>query len=265
MIIIGEKLNSSIRNVAEAIEKKDEDFLRKLAQDQVAAGAEFLDVNAGVFINNEPDLLRWMVEIVQDATDVPLCIDSPSPEALARALSSVKKKPIINSLSLEKERYAQVIPLVKEYGAGIIALCMDDEGIPQDSERRIKIARRLVERLTADGVAIGDIYLDVMVQPISTDGQSGTVSLKTVAQVRRDFPEAHITCGLSNVSFEMPKRPLLNQAYAVALAAYGMDTFMINPLDKRMMSLMYAIKALLGQDYFCGDYLAAYRSGLLTT
>lgn len=265
MIIIGEKLNSSIRSVAEAIEKKDEAFLRKLAQDQVAAGAEFLDVNAGVFLDKEPDLLKWLAEITQDAVDVPLCVDSPSPEALAKALPSLKKKPIINSLSLEADRYKQVIPLVKEYGAGIIALCMDDDGIPQDSERRLKIAHKLIERLTADGVAIEDIYLDVMLQPIATDGQSGLITLDTVAKVRREFPKVHITCGLSNVSFELPKRHLLNQAYAVALAAYGMDTFMIDTLDKRMMSLMHATKALLGQDDFCCDYLAAYRGGVLIT
>lgn len=263
MIIIGEKLNSSIKSVAEAIEKRDEVFLKKLAQDQVAAGAVFLDVNTGVFLDNEPDLLKWLVEVTQEATDTPLCIDSPSPAALARALSAVKQKPIINSLSLEKERYSQVIPLVKEYGAGIIALCMDDDGIPRDSEQKLKIAHKLVGRLTADGVAMEDIYLDVMLQPIATDGESGKMTLEAVAKVKRDFPTVHITCGLSNVSFELPKRRLLNQAYAVALAAYGMDTFMIDPLDGRMMSLMYSINALMGHDDFCCDYLDAYRGGLL--
>jgi len=265
LIIIGEKLNSSIKSVAAAIEKKDTAFLQKLAQDQVAAGAHYLDVNTGIFMEKEGELLTWLCELVQEVVEVPLCIDSPNPAALAQALPVIKKKPIINSLSLEQERYSRTIPLVKQYGTEVVALCMDDAGIPRGSAQRLDIARKLVERLTSDGVAIEDIYLDIMLQPIATDEQSGLVALETIGMLRREFPTVHITCGLSNISFELPSRRLLNQAFAVAQISHGMDALIIDPLDGRMMSLLCSMRALMGHDDFCSDYLTAHRSGRLVT
>lgn len=263
MLIIGEKINSSIKSVAEAIARRDEGFLRKLAGDQAAAGAHFIDVNAGVFLQEEVALLPWLVELVQSAVDVPLCIDSPNAEAIESALAVVQKKPIVNSLSLEKPRYDSAIKLVKQYHTGIIALCMDERGIPKTAERRVEIAHCLVQQLTRDGVALDDIYLDVMLQPIATDGESGQVSLKTVADIRKAYPEVHITSGLGNISFGLPGRKLLNQAMCLALMVQGMDAFIIDPLDGKIMSLMRAMNALLGHDDFCEDYLAAHRGGLL--
>jgi len=263
VLIIGEKINSSIKRVAVAIEKRDEDFLRKLALDQVAAGSNYLEVNAGVFIEQEKELMRWLVQLIQSVTDIPLCIDSPNPGALEAALSVTRGKPIINSLSLEKERYASIIPLVKGYKTGIIALCMDDDGIPKTSGRRVELAKDLVARLTHDGVSLEDIYLDIMLQPIATDGESGRTALQTVSAIRKAFPTVHITCGLSNGSFELPSRKLLNQAFAVAMISHGMDVLMVDPLDARMMSLLCAINSVMGHDEFCVEYLSAHRCGRL--
>lgn len=263
MVIIGEKINSSIKKVAAAIEKRDEEFIRKLAKDQATAGSHYLEVNAGVFVEQEKDIMQWLVQLIQDTTDVPLCIDSPNPEALEAALKVTKKKSIINSLSFEKERYAGIIPLVKKYKTGIIALCMDDDGIPRDREKRVEIARSLVRKLTDDGISIEDIYLDVMLQPIATDGASGKTALDTVSTIHKEFPTVHITCGLSNGSFEMPSRRLLNHAFAVAMVAYGMDVLMVDPLDGRMMSLLSAINAVMGNDEYCGEYISAHRCGRL--
>ena len=263
MLIIGEKINSSIKKVAAAMEKRDETFIRKLATDQVAAGSNYLEVNAGVFIDKEKELMRWLVQLIQSSTEVPLCIDSPNPEALETALTVVKKKPIINSLSLEKQRYGSIIPLVKGYKTGIIALCMDDDGIPRSSERRVEIAKELVGKLTHDGIPLDDIYLDIMLQPIATDMESGRTALQTVSEIRKSFSAVHITCGLSNGSFELPSRKLLNQAFAVAMVAYGMDVLMVDPLDARMMSLLCAINSIMGHDEYCVDYLSAHRGGRL--
>lgn len=263
MLIIGEKINSSIKKVAAAMEKRDEEFLRKLAKDQVAAGSHFLEVNAGVFIEQEKDLMQWLVKLIQDVTDVPLCIDSPNPEVLEAGLSVTRGKSIINSLSFEKRRYDSIIPLVKQYRAGIIALCMDDDGIPKDTGKRVAIAKNLVHKLIRDGVTLEDIYLDVMLQPIATDGESGQTVLQTITMIRKEFPSIHITCGLSNGSFELPNRKLLNQAFAVAMVSHGMDVLMIDPLDARMMSLLFAINAVMGHDEFCGAYLDAHRCGRL--
>jgi 5-methyltetrahydrofolate--homocysteine methyltransferase len=263
MIIIGEKLNSSIPSVAAAIGNMDKAYVQKLAQDQINAGASIIDVNAGAFLDREVELLKWLVTTVHEAADVTLCIDSPNPKALAAALAMTSRKSLINSISAETERYSNVIPLVKQYKSSVIALCMDDRGIPSTTERRVETAQTLTDRLLADGVKVEDIYLDVMVQPIGTEDQSGQVALDTVRAIREKIPGVHITSGLSNVSFGLPKRKLLNQAFAVALAAYGMDTMFIDPLDEKMMGLLCAIQALTGRDEYCGDYLAAYRAGKL--
>jgi 5-methyltetrahydrofolate--homocysteine methyltransferase len=263
MIIIGEKINSSIPSMAEAISRRDEAYITKIAVEQAGKGVHFIDVNAGAFVDAERELLPWLVKVVQNVVAVPLCIDSPDPVALEKAMACHQGKPIINSISLEKDRYGSVLPLVKGGAAGVIALCMDDAGIPKTAEQRTAVAYRLVDRLIADGVAFADIYLDAMVQPLGTDWLSGKAALDAVRLITTELPGIHITCGLSNVSFGLPKRQLLNQAFAVALAAYGLDTFFIDPLDNRMMSLLRAIQALTGQDEYCSDYIDAYRAGLM--
>lgn len=263
MLIIGEKINSSIASVAGAIERQDKEFIRGLAVAQAKAGADVIDVNAGAFLEREGELLPWLVEIVQEAVALPLCIDSPSPQALQRALAVCRRKAIVNSISLERDRYESILPLVKASGAAVMALCMDDRGIPATAAERLAVARRLVGRLSDDGLKPADIYVDVMAQPIGTDGQAGRVALDTVAAVRSALPGVHISCGLSNVSFGLPRRRLLNQAFAVAMATAGMDTMFIDPLDERMMALLSAAKALLGVDEYCGGYLGAYRAGRL--
>lgn len=263
MIIIGEKINSSIPSMAEAISKRDEAYIQKTAVAQAQNGAQFIDVNAGAFVDAEKELLPWLVKIVQAVTAVPLCLDSPDPAALAAAMACHQGKPLINSISLEKDRYNGVLPLIRGGAAGIIGLCMDDTGIPKTAEQRAAVACRLVDRLIADGVAFADIYLDVMVQPLGTDWLSGKEVLQAVRLLTAEFPGIHLTCGLSNVSFGLPKRQVLNQAFAVALAAYGLDTFFIDPLDHRMISLLLAIQALTGQDEYCSEYIDAYRAGLM--
>ena len=263
MLIIGEKINSSIPSVAAAIRNKDKLIIQKLAIDQVCAGAGVIDVNAGAFLEAEEELLSWLVNIVQEVVDVPLCIDSPNPKAIEAAISLAQKKPIINSISAEEERYSSIMPLIKKYPSAVIALCMDDRGIPTTTGQRIEVAQNLTERLVSDGINRDDIYLDVMVQPIGTDGQSGFVALETVRAIKEKIPGVHTTCGLSNVSFGLPKRKLLNQAFAVALAAYGMDTMFIDPLDEKMMALLCAIDTLTGCDDFCCQYLTSFRAGKL--
>jgi 5-methyltetrahydrofolate--homocysteine methyltransferase len=196
--------------------------------------------------------------------DLPLCVDSPNPEALAKALAVTRGKALINSISLEKDRYESIMPLIKAHKASVIALCMDDKGIPATAAQRFDVAGQLVDRLVGDGMKLEDIYIDIMAQPIGTDSCSGRVSLDTVIAISRGIPGVHISCGLSNVSFGLPKRRLLNQAFAVALATSGMDAFFIDPLDERMMALLCATKALLGADEYCCDYLGAFRAGKLT-
>jgi cobalamin-dependent methionine synthase I len=263
MIIIGEKINSTNKSVRAAIERCDCGFIQDLAGKQYDAGAAYIDLNAGMFVDSEPEKLEWLVRTAQDASDAPLSIDSPNAQAIERALRLTKAKPIINSITLEKERYEAILPLALEYKTGIIALCMDDSGMPETTQERMAIADKLISGLTAKGISLTDIYIDPMVRPIGTGTHYGWVALETIRSVRSEYPEVHITCGLSNISFGIPARKVMNQAFLIAAMTSGMDSAILDPLDNRLMASIYAAEALLGKDDFCMNYLMKFREGLL--
>jgi cobalamin-dependent methionine synthase I len=262
MIIIGEKLNSTIPAIRPAIENYDRDMIADFAKKQYEAGATFIDINAGMFVEDEPERLAWMAEVVQEAVDAPLSIDSPNPVAIKRALEVNKNhKVLINSITAEPKRFDEILPLILEYKTSVIALCMSTGGIPQTVLERMKIAEDLVSNLCKAGMAEKDIYLDPLVLPISTGSENGNIALETIRQMRTEFPKTHIACGLSNISFHLPVRQLMNQAFLVAAISAGMDGAIIDPLDKRLMSMIYASEALFGKDKHCKTYLKKYRDG----
>jgi 5-methyltetrahydrofolate--homocysteine methyltransferase len=264
MIIIGEKINSTLKSIRPAMESRDVSAIQDLAKKQYEAGAAYIDLNAGMFHENEPEMLEWLVNIVQEVVPAPLAIDSPSAVAIERALKANKNpKPIINSITNEAERFNAILPLVKEYGTGIIALCMDDNGMPETYEERVAIAYKLIEKLTRADVKLEDIYIDPMVRPVGTGSHYGTIAIETVRKVKKEYPAVHIACGLSNVSFGLPCRKPLNQAFLIAMMAAGMDGAILDPLDKKLMTYMYATEALLGIDDFCINYLEKFREGLI--
>ena len=262
MIIIGEKINSTLKAIRPAMENYDAAAIQELAKKQYEAGATFIDLNAGMFIDDEPERLEWLVKTVQDAVDAPLAIDSPNPVALARGLKANKNgKPLINSITDEKERYEAVLPLILEYNTGIVALCMDDTGMPETVEDRVVIADRLINKLTKLGMKLEDIYIDPMVRPIGTGSHYGIVAIDTIRKVKTEFPEVHITCGLSNISFGIPARKVMNQTFVVAAVMAGMDGAILDPLDKKLMTFVYAAEALAGKDDYCMNYLMKFREG----
>lgn len=264
LIIIGEKINTSRKAIRPAVEAKDAAAIKDLAKKQVEAGAHYIDVNCGTFPYEEPELLEWLVNTVQEVVDVPLCIDTPNPKALERALKANRNgKPLINSVTAEKERYNSIFPYVVEYNTSIIALCMDDSGMPETADDRLRIAERLIESMTKEGVKLDDIYIDPMVRPVGTGSHYGLVALETIKKVMTEFPGIHTTCGLSNVSFGLPARKLINQAFLIMSIAAGLDSAILDPLDKKIMSFVYAAELLQGKDDFCMNYLTAYREGKL--
>ncbi|MDR1542037.1 MAG: methyltetrahydrofolate cobalamin methyltransferase [Clostridiales bacterium] len=264
MIIIGEKINSTLKAVRPAIESYDEAVIAGLAKSQAEAGADYLDVNAGMFNQDEPDRLEWLINTVQSTVKTPLAIDSPSPAAIERGLKANKNgKPIVNSITDEKKRFGEILPLILKYKTGVIALCMDDSGMPEDAKGRVLIARSLIGKLTKEGVPISDIYIDPLVRPIGTGPHYGIAALDTIKAVKSEYPDAHIACGLSNISFGLPARKLINQTFLVAAMASGMDGAILDPMDKKIMSFIYASEALLGIDDYCGEYLGRYREGLI--
>lgn len=266
MLIVGEKINTSRKAVKEAVDRKDAAFIRSLARRQHEAGAHYIDVNCGTFVHNEPELLSWLVQEVQDELGgLPLCIDSPNPLAVEAALKVHQGTALLNSISGEKERYEALEPLVVKYGCKIVVLCMDDEfGIPPDAATRFSIASRIIDSLADKGVSHDHIYIDPLIQPISVDSKNGLSSAETIRMVLERYPEVHSICGLSNISFGLPERKLLNQAYMVVCAAYGLDAVILDPEDKKMMALVHAAEALLNRDPYCGNYLKAYRKGVLS-
>ena len=265
MIIIGELINASRKTIKAAIESGDHAFIQNVARDQANAGADYIDVNAGVFVGKEPEYLKWLVESVQDATEKPCAIDSPDPEAIKAALSVHKGTPLINSISLERERYETILPLVAGSDCKIIALCMSDDGMPETTADRLKIADKLVNGLIQNNVALENIFVDPLVQPISVNKEFGYEFLNAIEQIMKRYPGIHTACGLSNVSYGLPERKFLNQTFITMAICKGLDGAIINPLDTKMMSNILAAETLAGRDDFCMNYINGFREGLFQT
>lgn len=259
MIIIGELINASRKQIAPAIENKDADTIQKIAKDERENGADFIDVNAGVFVGKESDYLKWLVTTVQETVEAPCCIDSPDPKAIETALSVHKGVPMINSISLEKERYEALLPVVSGTECKVVALCMSDKGMPETTDDRVSIADELINNLLKNNVPLDNIYVDPLVQPVSTKDSYGIEFLDAIEKIINKFPGVHTICGLSNISFGLPERKFLNQTFMVMAITKGLDAAIVNPLDKGMMAKIVAAETLAGKDEYCSQYLQAWR------
>jgi cobalamin-dependent methionine synthase I len=264
MLIIGEKINTSRKGLGRAVEEGNADPIREEAINQIEAGAQMLDVNCGTFsAETEPERLAWMVKTVQAATAVPLCIDSPNPAALNAALAVHQGKPMVNSISGERNRYEQILPLIKQYRASVVALGMDDQGIPQDGNRALEVGRQLVENLLTDGLSLDEIYFDPLVRTLATSPLAVIATLELMRTLGSEFPGLHFVSGLSNVSYGLPERRHLNRAFVVLSLASGLDAVIMDPLDRPMVALIYATEALMNKDRYCLNYIEAYNQGKL--
>jgi len=266
MLIIGEKINSSRKNIKEKVENKDTEFIQELARKQVEGGAQMLDLNIGTIRKNEPERMQWLVRTVQEVVDVPLCIDSPNYEAIKAGLEIYnwdKGKVLINSVTAEREKLKLILPLVKKYQCPVVALTMSEDGIPQGFQERFKIADKLIKELTNEGIATQDIYIDPLTLPVSTNIQNANIVLETLKRVKDSYPKVKTIIGLSNISYGLPERRLLNQSFVVLARASGLDAVILDSTDKDLMALIKATDLLLGKDEFCAHYLQAFREGRL--
>jgi 5-methyltetrahydrofolate--homocysteine methyltransferase len=262
MKIIGEKINGTRKRVAQAISEKDASFIQDLAKNQADAGADWLDANAGTHPDQEPDDLVWLVETVQSVVDTPLCLDSANPEALLAAIKQVNKTPMINSISGEPHRLEGILPLVAEHNCEVIALAMDDKEIPAQSSARIDIIRKVMGATRSAGVADSKVYVDPLVMTIATNIQSGSVFFETVRTLRDEFPEIHFTSGLSNISFGLPARSYINRAFMSLAIGAGLDSAIMDPMDRELQSAIYAAELVSGKDRHCLNYTRAFRAGV---
>ena len=264
MLIIGEKINSTRKSIDRAVRTKDREAIVGEALRQKEAGAHYLDVNCGTLTaEEEPATLAWLVEIVQEATGLPLCIDSPNAKALAAGLAVHKGEALVNSISGESERFQQVLPLVQQYNAGVVALCLDDRGIPADTKAAIAVGGKLVDDLVKAGIDLGRIYLDPLVRSLATSSDAVLETLIVMRTLGERYPGLHFVSGLSNVSYGLPERRHLNRAYVVMSVAAGLDAVIMDPLDKGMHAMICAAEALANRDRFCLNYIRAYNEGIL--
>ena len=262
MLIVGELINASRKAIAAAIESQNQEAILEVAAAQVEAGANYLDVNAGVYLDKEADYLGWLVTTVQSELNCPCCIDSPNPGAIETALAIHNGTAMINSISLEKDRYDKLLPLVAGTDLKVVALCMSDKGMPKTTDDRLAIADKLINGLLQKNVSIDNIYVDPLVQPLSTDTGFGVEFVNAIEKIVTTFDGVHTLCGLSNISFGLPNRQFLNQTFMSMAIAKGLDGAIVNPLDKKMMANIVAAEALAGKDEYCTRYLEAFREGL---
>lgn len=262
MILIAERINASRKSIAEAIANENIDFIQHEAKSQADAGANFIDVNAGTFVGEEATKLKWVVETVQAAVDVPLCLDSPDPKVIEEVLPLVKASPVmINSINLEPARLQGLLPLVAENAAKVIGLCQSEDKMAETADEKLKFAGQLVEEVNKAQVPLDNLFIDPLVYPVSTNGKSAVETITAIEKIMTEFPGVHTTCGLTNVSYGLPLRKLINRSFLVMAVERGLDSAILDPTDPQLYAALKAALVLTGEDDFCMNYVSDFRAG----
>ncbi|MFH1135283.1 MAG: dihydropteroate synthase [Pseudomonadota bacterium] len=260
--IIGELINTTRKKVKEAAEARDAAFIRDLAERQVRAGAAFIDVNGGGRAGHELETMSWLLDVVQEASgDVPLSLDSNDPAVLRLACEKVLVTPLINSISLETGRWNGLSSFLNGRDCDVLALCLDDSGLPKTLRDILDRAEKLIHGLNELGFPNHRIYIDPLIQPIATDATKGRTVMTAVTSIMEMFPGVHTCCGLSNISFGLPQRRVVNRYFLALMISAGLDSAILDPLDGKMMEAVWTSEMLVGRDRFCRNYLGAARAG----
>lgn len=262
MVIIGERLNSSRAQVYKALAQRDEAYLIEEAQKQKAAGAGYIDLNTAALLDEEIQTLKWAIPLLQNKLTISLSIDTPNHKAIEEGLSLHKGQALLNSLTGEKERINNLLPLIKKYRPGVVVLCLDDEGIPNNPKKKLSIAQRMVEFLKKEGVSPEDIFIDPLVHSIGVDQDAANLFLDSLRIIKKNLPGIKTIAGISNISFGLPRRRLLNRTFLVLALHNGLDAAIIDPLDRQLISCIHSTQALLGKDPFLKRYLSFIRSNV---
>ena len=267
MLVIGEKINASNRSVAEAIARRDREFVASLARAEADAGADFININSGmknVSQEYEAETMEWLVEVVQGATDKPLAIDSEVASLIEAGLGKYHgERLIINSVTAEPERLASIGSLAAEHHAWLVALAMGTNGIPSSVEERLEACEQIMTHLTRLGFKAEQIFFDPLILPIAVDSTQGIITLKTLEQIKSRYPGVNTVLGLSNISYGLPRIGMVNRAFMLMAAYAGLDAVILNPLDTKMMSLIKVADMLTGKDASCRRYIRAHQKGIL--
>lgn len=262
MIIIAEKINGSIPSVAKAIAAKDADLIKNLAKAQTEAGADFIDVCASVDTSIELETMKWLIDLVQGVTETPIAVDSPDAHICAEASKFCNKPGLINSVSLEGDKIEAVFPLIADTKWQVAALLCDDRGIPKTAEKRLEIFGTIMEKAKEYKIDPSRIHIDPLVEMLCTSEDGINMIIEVMKNIKAQYPSVHVTGAASNVSFNLPARKFVNQAFVVLAMNAGLDSVILDPLNKDMMGLIYATEALMGNDEYCIEYITAYREGV---
>ena len=269
MIIIGEKINGAIPLVAQAIKEKNPLVIRELAKKQAEAGAAFIDVCAATPPETELETLRWLITLVQEATDTPVAIDSPSAKTCVEAMTFCARPGLINSVSMERNGEGTKIDLVFPQIAGTswecVALLCGNAALPLTAETRLEIFEAIMRKAEEYRLDPGRLHIDPMVPALYTSEDGIVPVLETMREIKRRYPSVRLTGGASNISFNLPARRYINQGFMLLAMGAGMDGAILDPLNKDMAGLLSAADALLGRDELCVDYIGAYRAGRFGT
>jgi 5-methyltetrahydrofolate--homocysteine methyltransferase len=258
-VVIGERINPTGRKLlAEEMKAGDYSRVEADALAQVAAGAQVLDVNAGIPLADEPAILAECIKLLQSITDVPLCVDSSMIAALEAGLEVYEGKALLNSVTGEEERLEQVLPLVKKHGSAVIAISNDDTGISEDINVRYEVAKKIVERALDHGIPREDVIVDPLVMPIGAINSAGRQVMDLVSRLRTEL-KVNTTCGASNLSFGLPNRNGLNAAFISMAIASGMTSAITNPLHSGLMQSIRGANVVMGNDPECAQWIATYR------
>jgi len=265
MIVIGELINGTRKAVAAAIAQRDAEFIGDLASRQEAAGAAFIDCNAGTPADREPEDMVWLVRTIQEVTELPLAVDTPNAKAAEAGLDAYagSATPMLNSVTLEKDPVANILPIAAERKTNLVCLAMDDRGVPCLPGQREDNAKRLIDTCVSAGLPPSNLYVDPVVTMQAHDTNSGPSILHAIAAINEFAPEVHITSGLSNISFGLPNRKLLNRVFLALCMGRGLDSAILDPTDEQLMAVCITAEALLGRDEWCMNYITAGRAGKL--
>lgn len=262
MIIIGEKINGSIPAVANAIARRDGEFIKERARMQDEAGATYIDCCASVPEEQEAETLKWMIDCIQEVSDLPISVDSPSAEVLAQVFPYCKRPGLINSVSGEGNKMDVLFPLITDTKWEVICLLSDDTGIPKCAADRLRVFDNIMAKAKEYGISPDRMHIDPLVEMLCTSEDGIAMNVEVISTIREKYPDIHITAAVSNISFNLPVRKMVNLGFTVLAMNAGLDSAILDPTNRDMMGVIYATEALLGQDDYCMEYISAYREGI---
>lgn len=259
MIIIGEKINGAIPSTGKAIAEKDVGFIRNLAIKQTEAGADYIDVCASVDDEIELETMKWLIDIVQDATEVPIAVDSPNVYTCIESMKFCNKPGLFNSISMEGDKADEAFKVIAKTEWGCVALLNSDAGIPKTSSDRLAVFNDLMKKCQEYEIDPSRMHIDPLIEMLCTSEDGIDTVTEVIREIKRQYPTIHVTGAISNSSFNLPARRIVNQAFAVLAMNAGMDSFILDPLSKDLMGMLFATEAMLGQDMYCMEYIGAFR------